>query len=236
LPVDIDKAVACRLKHSGQTFEILCDPKKALEFKKGANIDMNDILAYPSIYRDVSSTKAVPDDELQKVFGTTDPFKIAERIIRKGDLQLTTEQRKEMVEQKKAQIVDIISKRGVNPQTNVPHPPQRILNAMQKAGVKIDPFADAEMQVDAIVKTLKTHIPISFQRVRIAIRVQPQYAGRVYSILKGIGTVKKEQWLNDGSLQIEIEMLAGVQQELFDKMATLTHGNYESTIVKKTDI
>lgn len=236
MPVDIDKAVACRLKHSGQTFEILCDPKKALEFKKGANVDMKDVLAYPSVYRDVSSTKVVPDDELQKVFGTTDPFKIAERIIRKGELQLTTEQRKKMLEQKRAQIVDIISKRGVNPQTNAPHPPQRILNAMQKSGVKIDPFINAEMQVNDIVKTLKTHIPISFQRVTIAIRVQPQYAGRVYSILKGIGTVTKEQWLNDGSLQIEIDVLAGVQQELFDKMATLTHGNYESTIVKKMDM
>ncbi len=236
MSVDVDKAVVCRLKHSGRKFEILVDPKKALEFKKGGNIDLNDILAYPSIYKDVSSTDIVPDHDLQKIFGTIDVFKIAEKIIQKGELQLTTEQRKEMTEQKKIRIAEIISKRGINPRTNAPHPPQRIMNVMDKAGLKVDPFKDAEFQVEDVVKALKTHIPISFQRVTIAIRVQPQYAGRVYSILKGIGTVTKEQWLNDGSLQVEIEVLAGIQKELFDKMANLTHGNYESKVVKKVEI
>jgi ribosome maturation protein SDO1 len=236
LSVDIDKAVVCRLKHSGQKFEILVDPKNALEFKKGSEVDLNDILAYPVIYKDVSSTDAMPEDDLQKTFGTTDPLKIAQIILKKGELQLTTEQRKEMVEQKQTQIADIISKRGVNPQTNTPHPPQRIISAMDQAGVRIDPFVDAELQVDGVVKALKSLLPISFQKVVIAIRVQPQYAGRVYPILKSIGTVKKEQWLNDGSLSVEIEALAGMQQELYDKIATLTHGNFESKVVNRIDI
>jgi len=224
------------LKYSGQKFELLVDSKKALEFKKGVRVDLNDILAYPSIYKDVSSAEAVAEHDLQRVFGTTDVFKIAEKILRDGELQLTTEQRKEMVEQKRTQIVEIISKRGINPQTNAPHPPQRILNALDKTGINIDPFTDAELQVDAVVKALKVLLPISFQRVTIAIRVQPQYAGRVYSILKGIGSVKKEQWLNDGSLQVEVDVLAGMQQELYDKMASLTHGSFESKIVKRSDI
>jgi len=224
------------LKRSGQKFEILVDSKKALEFKKGIKIDLNDILAYPSIYKDVSSTDVVAEQNLQKVFGTTDVIKISEKILRDGELQLTTEQRRDMVGQKQKKIAEIISKRGINPQTKTPHPMQRIENAMEKAGVKIDPFTDAELQVDAVVKALKVLLPISFQRVTIAIRVQPQYAGRVYSILKGIGTVNKEQWLNDGSLNVEIEILAGMQDDLFDKMAKLTHGNFESKIIKRINI
>ncbi len=234
LSVDVDKAVVCRLKRSGQKFEILVDSKKALEFKKGAKIELNDILAYPSIYKDVSSTDVVAEKNLQKVFGTTDVTKVSEKILRDGELQLTTEQRREMVEQKQKQIAEIISKRGINPQTKSPHPMQRITNAMEKAGIKVDPFRDAELQVDAVVKALKVLLPISFQRVTIAIRVQPQYAGRVYSILKGIGTINKEQWLNDGSLHVEIEILAGMQEDLFDKMAKLTHGNFESKIIKRS--
>jgi len=236
LTVEVDKAVACRLKRAGQKFEILCDPKKALEFKKGSDIDMDDILAYPSIYKDISSAEVVPESDLQKAFGTTDPLKIAEMIIKKGEFQLTTEQKKEMMEKKRKQIIDIISKKGVDPKTNTPHPPQRIENAMEQAGVKIDPLKGAELQVDEIVKALKALIPISFQKVIIAIRVQPQYAGRVYSILKGIGTVQKEQWMNDGSLKIEVEVMAGMQKDLFDKMASMTSGNYESKVIKKIDM
>lgn len=236
MPVDVDKAVVCRLKRSGRNFEILVDSKNAMEFKKGKEIGLNDILAYPAIYKNVSSAEAVPEGDLQKVFGTVDPMIIAKQILKGGDLQLTTEQRKEMTEQKEAQIADIISRRGVNPQTNAPHPPQRITAAMKKAGVRIDPFKDAELQIDATVKSIKALLPISFQKVIIAIRVQPQYAGRVYPILKSVGTLKKEEWLNNGSLQVNIEVLGGMQQDLYDKLANLTHGNYESKIVSKVDV
>ncbi len=236
MTVDLDKAVVCRLRHSGKIFEIMVDPKKALDFKKGSDINMKEILAYPSIYKNVSTTDVVAEDDLQKVFGTTDVFEIAEKIIKNGDLQLTTEQKKNMRNNKKKQIIELISRRGVNPQTDTPHPPKRIENAIDKAGVKIDPFKDAESQLDEIVKALKTFIPITFQRATVSIRVQPQYAGRVYSVLKDLGNVKKEQWLNDGSLNIEIEVLGGLQQELFDRMAKLTHGNFESKVVRKEEI
>ena len=164
--VSLDKAVIARLQHSGQRFEILVDPNKALEFKKGTKIDMGEILAYPAIYKDARSTDMVAGQDLQKNFGTTDIFKIAEKIIRNGELQLTTEQRRAMVEQKKTQIANIIARKGINPQTNAPNPPQRILNVMDKAGVSIDPFMDAELQIDKILKAIKVMLPIKFQKVK----------------------------------------------------------------------
>ena len=142
MPVDLEKAVICRKKVSGRKFEILVDSKRALELKRGAKVPMDDVLAYPAIYKDASSTEVVAESDLQKAFGTTDAYKIAERIIRDGELQLTTEQRREMTEQKKTQIAEIISRRAINPQTNAPHPPQRVLRTMEKSGVSIDPFVD----------------------------------------------------------------------------------------------
>lgn len=236
ITVGVDKAVVARLHHSGQKFEILVDPNKALEFKKGAKLNMGEILEYPAIYRDVRSTDMVSAQDLQKNFGTTDVNRIAEKIIKEGELQLTTEQRRTMVEQKRNQIVAIISKRGINPQTNTPNPPQRVLNAMDQAGVSVDPFADAELQVDKIVKDIKTILPIKFQKVTLQIKVPAQFAGKSYSILKSVGTLSKEQWLNDGSLEVNLEMLAGLQDDLFQKLSGLTHGNFESKILKREDI
>ena len=196
---------------------------------------MNEIMAYPVIYRDVRTTESVSESELQKFFGTRDIFKIAERILREGELQLTTEQRREMVEQKRNQIAAIIAKRGVNPQTNTPHPPQRILNVMQQSGANIDPFVDAELQVDKIVKEIKKLLPIKFQKVFLQLKFPPQFAGKIYSVLKSAGIVQKEQWLNDGSLQVELEILAGVQDEFFEKVSSSTHGNFESKVLKRED-
>jgi ribosome maturation protein SDO1 len=236
LTVGVDKAVISRLQFSGKKFEILVDPGKALEFRKGAKIDMSEILAYPAIYRDVRNTECVPEADLQKTFGTTDIFKIAEKIIKEGELQLTTEQRRQMVEQKKNQIVAIISKKSINPQTNTPHPPQRILNAMDKTGVNVDPFIDAELQVDKVLKEIKTILPITFQKITLQIRIPAQFAGKSYSILKGFGTIVSEQWLNDGSLQVSLQILAGVQDEMFQRISNLTHGSYESKIIKREEV
>ena len=234
--VGVDKAVIARLHYSGQRFEILVDPNKALDFKKGAKVDMNEILEYPAVYRDVRNTEMVAEQDLQKVFGTTDIMKIAQKIIKEGELQLTTEQRRTMVEQRRNQIVNIIAKKGVNPQTNAPHPPQRILNVMDKAGVNIDPFVDAEMQVDKVLKEIKALIPIKFQKITLQLKIPPQFAGKTYAVLKTSGTILNEQWLNDGSLQVSIQILAGIQEELFQKLASLTHGQYESKVIKREDV
>lgn len=221
---------------SGQRFEILVDPNKALEFKKGTKVDMNDILAYPAIYHDVRNTDMVSEQDLQKIFGTADYKKIAEKIIKEGELQLTTEQRREMTNQKRMQIAAIISKRGINPQTNAPNPPQRILTAMDKAGVNVDPFVDAELQIDKVLKLIKPILPIKFQKALIQMKFPPQFAGKVYSDLKKSGEIKNEQWLNDGSLQVQIEILAGVQDEIFQKMSNITHGQFESKVLKREDM
>lgn len=236
LPVDLDKAVISRLTVSGKKFEILVDPKGALKLKKGGKVNIEDILAYPAIYKDARSTDVVAEKDLQQAFGTTDVYKISEQIIKRGELQLTTEQRREMVEQKKTQIVAIISKRGVNPQTGTPHPPQRINNALAEAGVVIDPFTDAEMQVDKVVEAIRSIVPIKFETVVVQVKVQPQYAGRVYSVIKSVGSVVKEDWLNDGSLRINVKVLGGMQNELFEKLSALTHGNFESKIITKEDM
>lgn len=206
-----------------------------MDFKRGKPVSTRDILAYPAVYKDVRSSETTASNDLQKAFGTTDVFKIAEKIIKDGDVQLTTEQRHNMVEQKKNQVAAIISKRGINPQTNTPHPIQRILNAMQQAGAIIDPFADAETQVDKVISSIKPLLPIRFQKLTAQIKIPPEYSARIHTILKESGTMKQEQWLNDGSLQVVIEMLAGVYDEMLQKIANLTHGSFESKIIKRED-
>jgi ribosome maturation protein SDO1 len=233
--VSVEDAVISRLSIKGQNFEVLVDPNKALEIKKGKKID-EDALAYPEIYRDVRKAMRASEEDLEKVFGTTDVLTIAEKIIRHGKLQLTTEQRRKLVEEKKNQIAHIISRKGINPQTGTPHPPQRILNAMEEAGVNIDPFIDAELQVDKVLKAIKPLIPINLQRYTIQLRIPVEYTGKIYSVLKSFTTIINEKWLGDGSLEATVVIPAGIQDELYSKIASLTKGNFESKIVKKEEI
>jgi len=234
--ISVDKAVVARLKVKGMNFEILVDPKKAFELKKGANVSIQEILAYPAVYKDARKGEAARSEDLQKTFGTTDVYKIAEEIVKKGEFSLTTEQKRELIEEKKNQIATLISKRAINPQTNTPHPPQRILNAMEKAGVNIDPFLDAEVQVEKVLKAIKPILPIKFEKVLLQLKIPAEYVGKSYSIITKAGEVKNEEYLGDGSLQVQIEIFSGVQDEFFGKLAEITKGNYESKILKKVEV
>lgn len=234
--VDVDKAVVIRLKKAGMKFEILVDPDKALEFKKGRPLNMEEILAYPGIYHDVRRGDAIPENELQTNFGTTDVFQVAKKVIAEGEVQFTTEQRRRFVEEKRKEIANIISKRGINPQTNTVHPPQRILNAMDKVGVRVDPFIEAELQVNKIVESIKPLLPIKFQRIIVQIIIPPQFSGKTYSVLKRTVGKFDERWLNDGSLQVTLDIPAGAQEDIFKKIGDITKGEFKSNVIKRVDV
>lgn len=234
--VDVDKAVVSKMKKGEKRFEVLVDPIKALDIKKGKQINLDEVLAYPGIYHDVRRGDAIPENELQENFGTTDIYQIAKKIIIEGDLQFTTEQRRKFVEDKTKEIADIISRRGINPQTNAPHPPQRILNAMNKVGVHIEPFIDADLQVNKVVESIKPLLPIKFQRVAVRVVIPPQFSGKTYSVLKRTIGKFEERWLNDGSLQVTLDIPVGVQEDLFRKIGDVTRGNFKYEIVKRVDL
>ena len=70
-------------------------------------------------------------------------------------------------------IIEIIRKNGVDPKTKLPHPAQRIKNAMDEARVTINEFRRAEDQVDGILKSIRPVLPISFEKRKIAIKIPP---------------------------------------------------------------
>ena len=51
--VDVNKAIIARLKKEGEIFEILVDCDKALDFKSGKKIALDDVLATFDIFKDV---------------------------------------------------------------------------------------------------------------------------------------------------------------------------------------
>jgi len=81
-----------------------------MEFRKGKDIGIDSILAVQDIFKDADKGERAGAHELEKHFKTSDIFKVAEEIIRHGEVQLTTEQRRRMLDEKRKQIADIISR------------------------------------------------------------------------------------------------------------------------------
>jgi ribosome maturation protein SDO1 len=211
-------------------FEVLVKPQKALDYRIGKIAGITEVLAAETIFSDANKGTKVSDEALNKAFGTTDALKIAETILTKGTLQLTTEQRRKMVEDKRRQIIDFISRQSVDPKTNLPHPPTRIENAMEQIRYSIDPFKPVEEQAKDIIKLLRTILPLKMEQITVGVTIPAEYSARAYGTIKGFGTIKREEWRANGSWYGVLEMPAGVYAPFLEKLGEITKGNGEAKI------
>ncbi|MGB9622706.1 MAG: ribosome assembly factor SBDS, partial [Candidatus Bathyarchaeia archaeon] len=170
------KYTIARLTIGKERFEILVKPDPALRYKHGEKIGLSQILLIDEVYTDAGKGTRASTDIIEKFFGTQDVSEIAEKILREGELLITAEQRRKLIEEKKRQIISFISKNCIDPRTNAPLPPLRIEQAMDKVKPLIDPFKPADEQAKAIIDMLKREMPIKMENIKVAIRVLPQYA------------------------------------------------------------
>lgn len=229
--VTLEEAVIARLSTHGTNFEVLVDPDLTLALRSGEEVDIREVLAADNIFKDSKKGEKASEELMQEIFGTANPLKVAERIIRKGEIQVTTEQRRKMREDRLKQIVALISKRAVDPHSGLPHPPGRIEGAIEKAKAHVDPFKSAEEQLSEFVDALRPILPLKFEIRRIAVKIPPSYAAKSYRIVKGFGKVEQEQWLNDGSWAVVVKIPAGIQPEFFEKLNDLTQGEVEMKVL-----
>jgi len=226
-----EKFTVARLSKENEHFEILVKPQKALDYRNGKIAGITEVLAAEIIFSDANKGTKVSEEATHKAFGTTDALKVADTILKKGTLQLTTEQRRKMVEDKKRQIIDFISRQAVDPKTNLPHPPMRIENAMEQIRYPIDPYKPVEEQAKDIVKLLRPILPLKIEQVTVAVKIPAQYSARAYGAVKTLGTIKREEWRGDGSWYGEIELPAGSYASLLNKLGDVTKGSGEAKII-----
>jgi len=224
--------VIARIEKSGEKFEVLVKPDAVQRLRDGKEFDLMAEMAIDQIFKDAHKGSKASEEKMQEFFGTTEPLAVAKQIIARGEIQLTTEQRRAMLEQKRKQIVQYIAQNAVNPQTGAPHPPQRIEIAMDEAKVHIDPFKSVEEQVKDVMDALRPLIPIRFEKVRIAVRLSAEDSAKCYGDLKSFGSILKEEWSPTGAWIGVVEMPAGMQTDFFDRINGKTKGNAEIKILK----
>jgi len=218
------KFTSVRMTIEGDRYEVLVFPDPALNYKMGKQVDPTQVLAIDEVFTDSSRGQRANAEQLKKYFNTEDHAKAA--------LEVTQEQRLRMTEEKRRQVVTIISKNYVDPKTHLPHPPVRVEQAMLEARVSIDPFKDANEQAKQVIEEIRVIIPLKSERVKLMVKTPAQYAGQAIGVVKGFGEILKEEWGQDGGLSVVLEVPAASQPSLLDRLGTVTKGSAQVTLVK----
>lgn len=230
--ISLDQAVVAKLESHGERFEILVDPDLAAKIRRGEDLPVEDAVAALQVFENASQAERASEEALKKVFKTTDFEPVALHIIRKGEIHLTAEQRRAMIAEKRKQVITFIARNAVNPQTGHPHPPQRIDLAMEEAKVHIDPFKSLDELVKETMKLLRPLIPIKFDELRLAVKIPADYAPRAYGEISTAAVIEKEEWQKDGSWICVAVIPAGIQNEFYDLINRISHGDAETKIIK----
>ncbi len=215
--VSLDEAVLARWEYGGKRYEVLCDPELVEQFKLDPNnIDIDQFLATDEVWHDARGGDRPTEDAIESTFGTQDIVKITTKILEKGSIQLTTSQRKGMVDEKLQQIIHEIHSNAIDPKAKTPHPRTRIELALEESRFSVDPFKRVEIQVKEAIEVLKPLIPLSFEPARVAFRIPGSAYGPAGKLLRSY--LDKEEWLSNGDWACIIQCPPGKVQTLIGKI------------------
>lgn len=221
----MDTSEAVKVKYDKDNyFEILVDPDLAKEVKlEGKDHDVQRMLFVQEVFVDAGKGDRASPDELEDEFNTRQVIEAAEKIFEEGEMQLTTEQKQEIREEKRKQIINMIARRAQNPQTGNPHPPERVENALEEAGFHVDEDIDVETQFKEAIDDIRPIIPVSLDKKTVAIKIPSEAAGKAYDKIQQKAEVKDEQWGNK-YFYAKITVPAGILTELMEEVQKASDG------------
>lgn len=212
------KTVIASLKKNKKTFQIMLDFKKYIEWKEKKNIPLSDVIVGDSCFSNISKAECANESDLKKEFGTAKIEKIAEDILKKGHVQLTVDERKEIQAKKKKQIIYFICSESIDPQTNCPPTPTRVELALHDAHFNIDIFSNIDDEIKNAIKKIKPILPLIFQKDEIELKIPVKDAHAVGNIIRSRGKILKEKWTSN-FWEIIVQIHAGKTTPLLKQLS-----------------
>ncbi|MCL4396893.1 hypothetical protein M1494_00925 [Candidatus Parvarchaeota archaeon] len=145
--------VTAKLEKNGKRYEIEVDCEKAMDIKEGRNDDVDSALLVDKVFKDIKKGEVAGN--LQKELGTDDIRKLALKIIKEGEVQLSTAYKQKKAEMLKKRIIDKVASMAIDLNTNLPIPRQRIEIAMQQVHHNFDVNKPEKDQFDEVLIKLK---------------------------------------------------------------------------------
>ena len=216
-----------RVKKGGKHFEILVDLDEALKVKKGEG-NINAAVLTDAVFYNLKAGEHASSGDLEKEFGTSDVIVVAEKIIKTGEIVRTADSMKAEHDKMYKQVVEFLSKNAVSPEGR-PYTPDRIMKALVEANVNVK-NKPIDSQVSEILDQLSKVLPVKIEMKKVKLIIPAIHTGKAYGIVKEF--MIKEDWKNNGDLEVVVEMPTALIFDFYDKINGATHGSVLSEELK----
>lgn len=204
-----------KMEKNGGAIELLCKPGMITKFRKG-ECQLSDVLLDDRLYSNSSKGDLAPQNLIDS-FGKKGQD-LLEYILKEGKYQLTTQEKREMVEQCRKDVVRYIHNTYIDSVTKLPHPIQRIELALQEIKFNPEPEKSVESNVKSILNKLTGIIRLTESTMSATVTVPNKHIGKVASIIYSNCNVLKEDYGKEAAV-FEIEFAPGKYENLHDQLA-----------------
>ena len=147
-----------RLKKGKKRFEIACYKNKILEYRSGAEIDLDNVLQIHSVFLSVSKGQTAPTEDLKKAFGKESSLDdIIQEILMKGEMQVGEKERHAQADRLHHEVIDIVAGKVVDPRSKRVY----TVGMIEKALEQLSSQGAQQKQEDAHGKSSGTATPIA---------------------------------------------------------------------------
>ena len=208
----------------GRHFELDVDPDKAIEYREKKLTDLDQVLKVYKVFENVRQDQLSTKDDMIAVFGTDDTEEVIKFMLENGELQLSQEHRKKIVEALHKRIVSEIYRMAIDARTDMPLPMPRIENGLEEAKFKVKENVSYDKLFKTAIDGLKRIIPIKIANIKYSILLDMKYSVHVLKYLETLGTVMKKEKQGSDKINFVIDMPSGLKQEFMENINNLTHG------------
>jgi len=219
-----------RARVGSHVFETMVDMESAMKLRKGEEIAISEVIRDTAIWKDLKKGLHSGKGELENAFNTDVFEKIVEKIVKKGEVEVTQEHRDAETEKRRKQVIDFLVRNAIDSRTSNPFTPDMIDSALSQSGVKIE-NQPVERQLNTIVSGLSKIIPIKIETKKVGVKIPAEHTGKAYGIINEFK--EKENWANDGSLEVVLNIPVGLQTDFYDKLNNITHGSAITKEIKE---
>ncbi|KAF6001249.1 hypothetical protein F1559_001824 [Cyanidiococcus yangmingshanensis] len=223
-----------RFRHNKYNFEVATVPGTVTKYREGLLRSLEDVLVTDVIFTDYHKGARASDKELQSAFG--EGFKkeeVLERIVRRGDFQLSASERRQKLEQKRNEIIEYIHKNFVDPKSRLPLPRMRVEQALETIHPRIDMDLPADRQVAQLMSKLVVCMPMKKHQVEGTLRLPHSVLGASNAIVRSYCTVSREHYTGEGAV-LDIMIAPGDYDAFIKALNQASKGNFHFDVAGAT--
>jgi len=192
--VKLTNIALMKYKVGNKKFEIACYRNKAIDYRKGIETDLDEVLQSVVIYSNAQQGHQASKEELEKYFPGMKFKDIMKMILEKGEIQITDKEREHQIDVMSKDIANIIAEKCCHPDSKRAFALESIKAAMKKIHFPVRLDQNAKKQASDCTKILQEKFVLARAEMKVQLNIAKDKKESLVKELQEIQVVVKEEF------------------------------------------